>query len=1479
MKLIFKATLVALVVILPIQSYSQQFASEAVKFIDDLESFLAKGSDRKTAKEFIAEFQPVWNGISESDKQTIYTYANSLVTKGARAYPEFYSYIHGIYGFFKNKHPQTAFKQYHDAIDKIFSGIDKKKYDKFLEVCDGLFNTGVVFENVNIKWRVISKDYSFGYDKTPTIVFTKADLCVISKKEDSSLISNTTGVYKPLLETWQGKSGIVTWERTGLDKNTTYAELNEYRINLKTPGFDADSSLLHTPYFTEPLKGRVSDKLVNISKTVGVTYPKFQSYSKRLYIKEVFPNIDYEGGFALDGANLFGTGSPEKLSQLIIYKDGKKFISGYSLNFIIKPDKIISEKTRVVMLIDNDSITHPGIDFKYNHADQMVSMTRGEQAVSKAPFFDSYHQLDMKFETMTWKMGTADVTMGPIISKEVSKANFESANYFSMVRYQQMMGMDYNHPALAIEKLYLRKDDMVLNLYDVCSALGGTKDMVLPIIFKLAEHGLLDVDTDLEKVYLKKKLFDYTRAAAKAKDFDVILFDSEMEGDNATLNLYSYDLTIKGVKKINLSDTQFVRVYPKNEVVSLKKNRSFTFDGIINAGSVEYFGSNFSFEYDEFKLNIVDCDSMRIRVWPLSGQGPQIRVKSVITGVKGVVTIDGKDNKAGTKRGFENYPIFECNTESYVYYNKVYRGVYDSTQFYFKNEKFVLDSLDNFVNVSLRFNGEFASAGIFPVMKESLKVMPDYSLGFIRKAPEAGAKIYKDKGIFKNTIRLSNKGLQGDGKISFLTSTAESEAFTFFPDSTNGIASTYTNTETTKDMNVPKVSGTNCFVKYAPKEKVFTARSLETPLMIYDEKEKVKMKGLVALRETGMTGKGRIYFNSAELSAKRFVFRSRTIDSDTAGFRLKNLDESVITLRTDNVKAHIDFDKRYGEFASNGKTEPLFFDDIKYVCYMDRFKWYMDNEDLQFESDKKSIAIDTDLDLTKPNFFSIHPDQDSLSFMAPKARYDMKKAMITCDKVAYLDIADARIIPDSQRVIVRKNANMDEFKNAKIVANSVTKYHNIFNATVKVLAKKKYTASGDYLYVDEDKKENSFHFAKITVDTSFSTYADGEILEERNFMLSSNFAYKGKIALKAIDVGLNFDGETKLITNCSGFETEWFKFKGVIDPNNIEIPIGETVLNAGGEPVYLGPVINTDSISLYNTFFSQKTNTKDQQIITSSGILIYDKESKSFKIGTREKFNETSLPGNIVSLNKEKCEMSGDGKMDLGVNMGQFEIIPVGIMTTDLKSNKTTMKAAVQLKFPFVESALEKMAEKINKFPDLLPLESSGSNMVQGLREMTSLEKTNEMMEDLLYKGKIKKFPEEIKKSIVLTDVNMSWGTYITEKGEEQGWETKGKAAICNIYNEQVMKIVNVKMRVLKRKTGDVMQLAIWLDDTTPEASFYYFNYSNGLLQAYSTDSQFNNTITETKDDNKKFKGEKGVKDLTVTTLGSGGKAIGFITE
>ena len=90
-----------------------------------------------------------------------------------------------------------------------------------------------------------------------------------------------------------------------------------------------------------------------------------------------------------------------------------------------------------------------------------------------------------------------------------------------------------------------------------------------------------------------------------------------------------------------------------------------------------------------------------------------------------------------------------------------------------------MDSLDNFTNHGIDLNGLLLTGGIFPDFENNLQIMPDYSLGLIRKTPVDGFNIYNQLASYDNEIRLSNEGLKGTGNIEFYTSTAMSDDITF----------------------------------------------------------------------------------------------------------------------------------------------------------------------------------------------------------------------------------------------------------------------------------------------------------------------------------------------------------------------------------------------------------------------------------------------------------------------------------------------------------------------------------------------------------------------------------------------------------------------------------------------------------------------------------------------------------------------------
>jgi hypothetical protein len=146
-------------------------------------------------------------------------------------------------------------------------------------------------------------------------------------------------------------------------------------------------------------------------------------------------------------------------------------------------------------------------------------------------------------------------------------------------------------------------------------------------------------------------------------DYDVIQFFSNVYGsdNNAELSLLNGDLRMYGVEKIYLSDSQNVVIYPKNQELVIHKNRNFDFAGRIMAGRFEFFGKKFDFDYDKFKVNLENVDSLRLRVTTDEkdefGKVQLKKVKTVIENVIGDLLIDHPVNKSGS-RSLAQYPIF-----------------------------------------------------------------------------------------------------------------------------------------------------------------------------------------------------------------------------------------------------------------------------------------------------------------------------------------------------------------------------------------------------------------------------------------------------------------------------------------------------------------------------------------------------------------------------------------------------------------------------------------------------------------------------------------------------------------------------------------------------------------------------------------------------------------------------------------------------
>ena len=1502
-----------------------QYSNEPTAFLKEIDKKLS-ASDRVKTKAFMEEFEPNWltNFTTEYQNRVVNT-CNLLEEKGRPAFPDIYGYIISVHSFVLTDQPKNSFETWHGTIDALLNSKKVNDFQKFITVCEGFFSDGTVYDVPKYVWQVKGGEYSFEFERNrPKITFTNCDLkCYImdrsaGKKEspyfDSMVVKNTSGVFEPFVNKWTGRGGTMDWGRTGLDPKTNYAEITDYILSMKQTKLECDSVKCYTDYYDEPLYGDFNDQAKIYNRETDRIYPNFTSYSKKIVRKNILPEVDYVGGFSVSGADFAGVGYDRNPASLVFYQKGEPFAKATALQFRINSKGARSTECEVVLYTnDEDSLFHPGLTLNYTieneGKDVQMELMRDNSGLAQAPFQDSYHTLDFYVDRIIWTKGDPNLNLTWHRNSPKKFATFESQNFYSERIYNQIQGMNAKHPLVAIWDYAYKYDLDVIPVNKVSGAMGFTNNQAIPILLDLANQGFITYSSARKEITIQPKLKKYIDSRSGKSDYDHIAFNCnllEIEKKSITspdgredksamafneradslnkrkaravnfgyFNLTTMDLSLNEVDPIQISPTQKTVIFPSAGELLVKENLDFIFEGAVMSGKFEVYLKEGSFDYEKFRINLMEVDAALFRVRPIFGGEGLIPMYSHFEGLKGYIAVDDTTNRSGQKKKrFHKYPILHVVEDSYVFYDQsyIYNSVYDSADFYFKCEPFVFDSLDNFVEESMAIDGELRSAGIFPTFKEQLKIQEDYSFGFKTKAPGDGFDFYGDYAKFDNEIKLSNEGLRGAGQIDFVTSSSVSENFIFFPDSTMGI-SKYTNAPQTKDegISVPDVTGNGVMVTFVPKEEILKARAVSEPLKFFEGE--AEMKGITYLTKKGMSGRGLMYFKEAELGSKKFNYGRWTIDADTSDFNLLGVGkpepgvENPLDFNSTNLNAHVDFQERKGEFKSNDGTTVVEFPKNQYICYMDMFSWLMDNDEIELSKTGADISIDAGgLDLAGSNFYSVHPDQDSLNFRAPKAKFVLKENVIYCDKVEYVDVADARIFPPEEKLVIRKKAKMDELEGAEILANSITKYHKITEAHVRIDAAKKYQASGKYPYIDSKGAEQIIFFADIQPDTIYQTRAKGTVEEDKNFHLSDRFDFYGTVELAAADQFLTFDGATRINHDCDQFAKNWLKFRTEIDPNNIQIPVSTTMSDLEGNSIAVGLIRRNpktmDSISIYPAFLSALERPDDFVMFTSSGVLNYNEDAKEFRIASPEKLINREEKGNYIALHIESCSMEGDGQVDMALNLPDVKFKPYGVVGYNAATKATTMNLTGGLDFYMDKKIIEMMAEDIKTTEGLGAIDFIRTTLKQAITEEVSKDEAENIKSEYTINGPegIKKLPKELGEApLYLSNLRLEWND------RAGGFISKPITGIVAMFGDPLFKDFTVKFAVEYSveggNIGTKMGFLIELPGKTEgvPGNYYYYGFerrkNNTFVQVTSSNKELQGYISELKDDKKKVK-------------------------
>ena len=1442
------------------------FSPDSIIFLQELATVFQKIGERdaKEAKEILATFAFDWNAglLATDQRMAVNQTCNMLLKQKLNVVPFYTNYFATVTLLVRRNLDKKNLNAFNKGVDFYLKVKGTTQLANYLKRSRELLEDYALFSAHTNSWEYRDAVFIFSFDTIPEVVFSSANLvCKLNK--DSINIYKTRGHYFPALDRWSGNGGIVYWDQAGLSHEDAFVELSEYSILLSKTSYMADSVTFHyKKFFKRPLPGKLSERIMVDVPIEKASYPQFTSYLPNLIIENVFKGIDYEGGFSIEGARVIGSGINNTVARISIKRKGRLQMILRSKDFIIRPDRIVSQRASVALFFEGDSIYHPGLQIKYSDVNREIVLMRGEEGLSQSPYFDSYHKVNIYTEAVYWALDSDLLSMEAIRGlNKTSEAIFESMDYYSENRIDKLQGIDEVNPVNIVLNYVRKYNTREFYVYELSEFMRKPDDQVRAQLIRLANYGLLVFDINNDRVYVKDRLEALISARSGRRDYDVIQLNSQVtDKNNALLDLRNFDMLIRGVYQVSLSDSQSVYIYPQNKEIILKKDRDFEFTGRVHAGYFDFYANKCSFEYNKFRINLPQIDSMSFMVNSIKrderGRPVLTRVKNVISNLSGDLLIDEPGNKSGLKP-YYIYPVFNSKNESYVYYDskKVHNGVYRRENFNYVLDPFTIDSLNSFVTDGLQFTGKFNSGGIMPEIKQPLKVQDDYSLGFVKHLSEEGIAVYGGKANYFSDVKLSNRGLQGKGTLKFLTSTTQADDFLFLPRSMTANPNTFDLAAIEGSNDIPQADVKNSYLFWAPESDSMIVSS-KTPEKIHLYHNQAELNGSITLTPGALKGAGIMNFEDAQATSPLYALYNKSFTSDTTEFILFTPDHKNTAISVHAFSLFIDFAQRMGKFRNVGISSRMEFPFNKYMCYVDDFDWLMDKKQLVItnripgeEERIRKMSMDNLVTLTVKGseYISTDPAQDSLRFYALKAVYDIGGNILQAEDARIIRVADAAIFPHDGKITIKSDGFIQELNGANILANVNTKYHQIYDASVRISSRNRYSAKGLYDYKPVEGPPEILHLDIIGVDTSRQTYAHAHLSDTAAFILSPFFDFEGDVSLSAGKEMLNFDGAFRIKNECDKKQGEWIRFACDLNPANIRIRLPEKIKNLKNENIEVSLLYSSVNNKMYPAFLQKAEMFSDPALISSGGVVTFEKESNQYKVAETSRLDNPSAAGSLMSLDREKCLVKGEGPVNLSADLGQVKMVANGVVKHFIIPDSTTVRVMTTIDFFFSDEGLKYFTDDLASI-NLKATSLSDAIYKSGLTALVGQQQAAKLISEVSTFGVYRKFPDELNRTIVLSDLNLSWDPDL------RSFISSGPIGISNIHKEPVNKYTTGYVEIGKRRNGDILNVYLELTPTV----WYFFSYSNGVMQAISSNKSFNEALTAMKDANRRLKVEDG---------------------
>lgn len=1324
----------------------------------------------------------------------------------------------------------------------------------------------------------------------PAIVFSRVSLNFITPYDSVSL-QNTQGTYSMRDKLFVGEGGRFDWRSAGLSPDSVYYELDKYNFKTTQPVFKAEQGKLlykgRLPGFTP---GVLEFRSTSHRTPQAAHFPRFRSYETDIKVMGIGDeHLKYTGGFGLNGPGMTSQSVSASQATLELWGESDKRFRVVAASFGFKDSTISANSAKVTLYQENDSIYHPSVNFRYDRGRERVIITKDQSALRNAPFNSSFLSMDFSADQIQWDLKADSLGITTIGAGNIAPMVIESTDFYNPDDYRQLRGKGFSFHPLALVANYAIK--VASNDFYVFDLAGDSrKDLgeVKMAMDFLAQKGMILYDPSSGKIRVQPKAVHVLRSVKGEDDFDNIKIHSIAKGfPNASYNLKKQYMTVRGVEEFNISDSLNVNIRPDSSVITLLQNRDIKFDGTITAGNFEITGKDFRLKYDSFFINLNHIDSIRFYVTDKNGD--RRRVNNAMVGADSTAAAEGglagaskssgtlfiarADNKSGKVKD-PHYPRLDATAGGVIYFDRqeVLNGAYDRSIF-FVVPPFKLDSLSDADPAAINFEGTFVTSGMFPSFKEKLHTMPDKSLGFQHRVPDKGYRLFNGDGRLYGAMSLDNSGIRATGRIDYLAASVESPDFIFYPDSVVGRGKTGSVTEKQfGNVLFPDVKFSDYQMKWFPKQDQFKLKNLKEPFSLYQNT--AQLNGVVTVSKSGVNASGRMTTRGSEVASKDMHFNQKDFGARNARFEVKTNNPDKPALAGSDVRLKFDLVKNVATISPEIEGEAaIAFPYAQFKTSIPEARWDLNTQ-------KIVMTKAADVPIENSYFYTTRKDLDSLYFNATQAEYDIARQQLKVSGIPFIKVADAKITPENNEVLILENAKIGQLKNTTIVLDTLNGYHLLTEGVVDIVSRKAFSGYATYKYINSvsdtfNIKMTNFHLEAIEStgqrkrkddDQSLATQqtvAKGAVIDKDNIRLSPRIFYKGDMTMYATRPALQLDGYVKLdLRKIKAYNT-WLQYAQSGDEKEIYLDFDNAVTE-DGKKAQAGLHFASDN-SLYITFVFDKKDDGDDDFFVPSGSLFYD--STMFRIEDRQKASGEKLSGSVLAYNEDKQEVNFEGLVNFFEGQRDFSVTSSAIGSGNLVTNDIRMNAFLLVDMKVPPTAFDLMGKDVQNVVNNENVDEAHGDATDLLYKVANIVGERVAKE---YEQRSLKEPVPLPsitmlvKPLAFSNVDLKWSQ------KEKAFYNEGPLGLSHISRYDINGAFEGFMEV--KRTEDGQPIFHVFIKASPD-SWYYFGFEDNRMMVHSSNPAFNDQIAKRTNASKAKVGE------LVFIPGSDDETLAFINR